>query len=372
MKLRFPVDALWAQINKIGAPKREYALDSAIREPLPPIVTSAGGIDVTIDEIDTPGGLLSSNGAQVVLYIPNQDKNIDRALVDGSAGKKVHIADCITLEQMRQKNRFQKYRAVVNVTGDFDVFGFSMIQRQHIESTSRLRVCINCLKYLNYKGYMTSPSESRKILSDFNLKDFFAENSTLFRYLPTSFTERKSGYSDDWKAISEQFRTSKNYTCESCHLDLNLSKHLLHAHHVDGNKRNNQYSNLKALCADCHRKQPLHDHMFIKAKDMALLQKLRKEQGILSSAADWEDLFALVDPPYAGLLRFYHRDKQSKPEIGYEITDSKNAVIAEIEIAWPGAKFGVVGNQSEQKKLAALGWKAVTLEDALREFRDRK
>lgn len=372
MKLHFPVDQLWILAREMGATERDFDLEVAIVEPLPSIVTSGGGIDVTIDEVDTDHGLLSSNGAQVVLYIPDQGRNIEAVLSDGAQGRRVHVADCITLEEMRQKNRFQRYRAVVNVTGDFEVFGRSQWQQENMEGFARLQVCINCLKHLNYRGYLTEPGRQMEIRKGFALKDFFAEHSTLFRYLPTSFVERKGGYAENWPALSEAYRASKGFTCEQCGLDLSSSKYLLHAHHVDGNKRNNQVTNLKALCADCHRKQPLHDYMSIKAKDMAKLQALRKEQGILGDTTGWDDLFKLVDPPFQGLLRFYKTDGAIKPEIGYEVVDAFGEVVAEVEIAWPNAKFAVAANDRDRQLLAALGWKVETLESALKSFRQRK
>jgi hypothetical protein len=353
----------------MGAVDKDFSLDVASAVPLPPILTNAGGIDVTIEEIDTAHGLLSSNGAQVVLFIPDHGSRVDSVLADGKDGRRVHIADCITLEQMRQKNRFQKYRAVVNVTGDFEIFGVSQANREPVDGTARLHVCINCLKHLNYHGYVTEPKTQHQIRQDFNLKDFFAENSTLFRFLPTSFIERKAGYADNWPQVSEQFRSSRDFVCGQCNLDLKQWKYLLHAHHIDGNKRHNQYANLMALCVDCHRKQPLHDFMFIKAKDMTQLQSLRHEQGIFGDASSWDDTFKLVDPPFQGVLRFYKADGAVKPEIGYEIVDKTGRVIAEVEIAWPNAKLAVVADFGSLKTLKALGWKVETLESALKKFR---
>jgi hypothetical protein len=369
MKLRFPVDALWAQVRRMGASEREYSLEVSDKEPPPPIVTSAHGIDVTIEEVDTEFGLLSCNGAQVVLYIPDHGNNIDAVLANGRDGRRVHVADCATLEQMRQKNRFQRYRAVVNISGEFEVFGFSQAQGESAKDLARLQICINCLKHLNYNGYLTDPRRQFEIRKNFSLKDFFAEHSSLFRFLPTSFIERKEGYADNWREISERTRANKGYCCESCELDLNAYKYLLHTHHMDGNKRNNQPSNLKALCADCHRKQPLHDFMSVRARDMSRLQKLRKEQGILSAATEWGALLELVDPPYDGLLRFYQRDGALKPEVGYEVLNSAGVMVAEAQIAWPSARFAIVRDENERGKLVGLGWKVDTLATALRHYR---
>jgi hypothetical protein len=374
MKLHFPIEQLWRLVRKMGAQERQYSLNAPVTEPVPDIVTrfNQGGAEIALEDVDVTGGVLGSHGAQIVLYIPDQGQGIDEVLQDGPKGKKVHVADCQTLEQMRQRNRFQRYQAVVNVTGDFNVFGFSMSQRKSVEGTARLRVCINCLKHLNYKGYVTEREQASQILNRFNLKDFFAEHSTLFRYLPTAFIEPKSGYADDWQEISRNFRARKNYSCENCRVDLNAHKNLLHCHHIDGNKRNNSVTNLQALCADCHRKQPLHDNMYVKAADLSVIQKLRKNQGVLGYTTDWNDLFQLIDPPYQGLLRLYKSRNEPKPEIGYEVMDASGAVKAEVEIAWPNAKFAVVGNELSKQRLSTLGWKAVTLEEALRGFRDRK
>ncbi|TYC63823.1 HNH endonuclease [Marinobacter sp. BW6] len=374
MKLHFPVEQLWAQVRKMGAAERPYTLNISLPDPLPDIVNrfNEGGAEIELKDVETTGGLLSSNGAQIVLYIPDQGQNIDSVLENGHEGKKVHVADCQTLEQMRQRNRFQRYRAVVNTSGDFEVFGYSKNTFSSREGSARLRVCINCLKHLNYRGYVSTPARQREILSQFDLKNFFAHYSSLFRYLPKSFIEDKGGYAENWKEVSARYRESKEYICESCGVDLKQAKALLHTHHIDGNKRNNNEANLQALCADCHRKQPLHDHMYIKQRDMLIIQQFRKAQNIIGASTSWDELFGLVDSAFEGLLRLYQQQGSAKPEIGYEITGADGAVVAESEIAWPSAEFAVVGNATEKNNLESMGWRAVTLEEALREFRDRK
>jgi len=371
MKLTFSADPLQNLARKMGGPERAFSLNVAPPDPLISIVNrfNEGGAEIELKDVENVGGLLSSHGAQIILYIPDQGQNIDQVLEHGHEGKRVHVADCQTLEQMRKRNRFQRYRALVNTSGDFEVFGYSKVTFQSLEGTARLRVCINCLKHLNYRGYVSGPAWQKEILADFDLKNFFAHYSSLFRYLPKSFIENKGHYAENWKEVSARYRASKNFVCESCGVDLDQHKALLHTHHIDGNKRNNSEANFQALCADCHRKQPLHDHMFIKQRDMSLIQKLRQQQNILSDASSWDDLFELVDSAFEGLLRLYQRQGSAKPEIGYEITGSGGAVIAEAEIAWPDAKFAIIGSESQPKPLALLGWKVETLSSALLQFR---
>lgn len=107
----------------------------------------------------------------------------------------------------------------------------------------------------------------------------------------------------------------------------------------------------------------------IKAQDMEKLQTLRYEQGILGDAASWDDIFKLVDPPFAGLLRFYKAEGAVKPEIGDEVIDQAGSVIAEVEVAWPTARLAVVKEHSAIALLKGLGWKVETLESALQKFR---
>lgn len=365
MKLLSPASSLWPLVQKIGAEQVEIELDSGPRDDID-IQLGEGGLDITLAEVKPRGGLLEYSGRQVVLYIPDQGRNIDKALDHGPSGKKVHVADCVTLEQMRQKNRFERYRAVANTSGSFEVFGTSHSTGEDVEGQANLRVCINCLKHLNYKGYVTEPGRAREVLNNFDLEEFFLAHSTLFRYLPKTISAKQGGYVANWASISSAFREKKQWRCESCGLDLSSHRNLLHTHHVDGNKAHNEEPNLKAFCADCHRKQPMHGYLYIKSMDMVTIQRLRHEQGVMGNNDSWAALLDLVDTSFNGLLRFYQSKRRAIPEVGYDVMNTKGEVVLQAELAWPKEKTGVVHDEEEKKQLLSAGWSAQTLSEALR------
>ena len=63
----------------------------------------------------------------------------------------------------------------------------------------------------------------------------------------------KGEYHNNWNRIKEHIRWLNGYHCERCGSpdDKNTS-HVLTVHHLDGNKSNNAYWNLAALCQRCH------------------------------------------------------------------------------------------------------------------------
>ena len=63
----------------------------------------------------------------------------------------------------------------------------------------------------------------------------------------------KNNYSDDWKNIADKIKDIAGWKCENCG-QKNSSENgcRLTVHHIDGNKANNDFNNLVALCQRCH------------------------------------------------------------------------------------------------------------------------
>ena len=139
MKLISPASQLWSLVEQMGAEPAEFDIGTKPRDPIA-IKLEGAGLDVPLEDVEATGGLLGYAGRQVVLYIPDHGRRVDEALLDGwNDGKKVHVADCKVLDTMRQKNRFERYRAVANTSGKFEVFGTSNRTGQSVEGTAELR-----------------------------------------------------------------------------------------------------------------------------------------------------------------------------------------------------------------------------------------
>lgn len=241
------------------------------------------GKELSLEEVETSfGGLLTYNGEQVILYIKDTRKDRDTLQHDRENAPKFHVAECRTLDAMRNKNRFERYVVTNNTTGIFKVEATEQYTNHREELEVPLFVCKNCLKALNWKGCANSSTFRTKLRNEFSLEDFFAEYSTFFRSKPrfTDESAPKGGYAPNWSQISERYRSSQNWICEGCGVNLDAHRGLLHSHHKNGVISDNSPSNLKALCVVCHKQEPDHSRMHVSTSNRILIQGLRAKQGI--------------------------------------------------------------------------------------------
>ena len=355
MKLSDNFNALWNNVKQMGAEPDEF-------EPIDGEL--AKGREAKPGEIETHNGVLSFRGRQVVLYIPDHGIRVLQALDDGCAGKKFHIAQCRTLDEMKQKKRFERYFVKNNLSELFHIHGHNE-DNHAVEGHTSLKVCKNCLKYLNYKGSATiNHMGLNRVVADFDMGEFFSTYSSVFRHMPQEMkTINTKGYTYDWDNISAKARENAGHTCSECSVNLDENRRLLHTHHINGVKHDNSHQNLQVLCADCHRKQPLHDHMFVKHEDMQTINRLRREQGLIKeNAPDWKTALDRADPAFRGVLDLAQKKGgYGPPEIGYKLIDQTGRVVEELEVAWPESKFGIAINNPK----AVDGWYLIGLKEAL-------
>jgi hypothetical protein len=133
--------------------------------------------------------------------------------------------------------------------------------------SAKLNVCKNCLALLRWKDYSPNASATIKntIVGEFILSEFFEKYpKDLISNIPTHTVDTAplNDYSEDWGLLAAKLKLQRGYTCESCGLKLiGTDKKFLHGHHKDGQKSNNNPSNIEILCLGCHAKEPMHSHM---------------------------------------------------------------------------------------------------------------
>ena len=363
MKLTVDLSLLHQAVKTMGADIIDFELSSELI-PIEPIDKQLSeGLEVNFEDIEFDTGLASYQGRQVLLYIKDHGSRVLTALEDGSRGNKFHIADCVTLDDMRKRGRFERYVVTNNLTESFPVSGIVWETNQIVEGETQLKVCKNCLNHLNYKGYKTKPKGP--IFHAFSLADFFDTYSSFFKFMPSGVANSQiPHYTKDWDEVSKGIRQKFNYQCQQCGVDLSRNKRLLHVHHINGVKSDNRDSNLTPLCCDCHRKQPNHQHMFIKHEETKLIARLRNEQG-LNVKESWKDIYDLADPGVHGVIDLLEKYHVSLPEVGQQIQNEKREVVAELELSWPLKKVGVAINKPEAIAATKLGWKVYSMRHAL-------
>lgn len=312
----------------------------------------AEGKDVELKDVELESGLLSYKGRHVTLYIK----------ANGSSAR-FHISDCKTLQSMRANGRFERYVVTNQTTGEF------VVDSGYGETKAKLKVCQNCLRKLNYKG-CNSGTPISKVVQEFDMKEFFATYSSFFPHMPSRLADSApDGYTDDWSRVSSHYRVEKNFECEQCGVNMKSNKSLLHVHHISGVKSDNSPRNLKAVCADCHSKEPLHDHMFLSHRERQIINDLRREQGILSDLGAWKELFDYADPGVHGVLHACKEVYLSLPEVNHFVIDSFDDIVARLELAWPKHKFGVAVSSNDISDAVNAGWKVVGIDEFLSDYR---
>lgn len=222
-------------------------------------------------------GRLSLMKVKVILHILDKDVNRidnyavrtpnDYARLSDVPGfieelHKYHFLDCRTLQRMRSIGREFRYRLSLRTDGRFT---YQLLKNNEIFATSdqqRLLPCQNCL---NVFGSLCGTSFNRYT---FMPNDFFGRMGEKIGlpdngYPLESQELTNNVYHREFKKISRIAKIKKKYICEKCGMDLsvpNLKKYL-HCHHVNADKSDVRWINLKCVCIKCHAEEPFHGHI---------------------------------------------------------------------------------------------------------------
>jgi len=225
-------------------------------------LTSANGLDISADDLTIlSDGTLAYKNSRVILYIRD-------VAVYGKQEiqPRFHLANCSTLQQMRERNRFDRYVVSTRTDGRFNI---NIIRSEIIRAELYdLSVCQNCLNLLSFDGFRMNWAQSKRInfVKSFKIALFFDKYPrSLHSQKPTYNSDNAplNTYSIDFNEISQKIKNDSGWRCQECGIDLSekTSKKWLHVHHKNGLKYDNSRDNLEALCIKCHAKKPNHGHI---------------------------------------------------------------------------------------------------------------
>ena len=224
------------------------------------------GIDVgDISEVEVdPDGSFTYRGRKVLVYIRDQSVGNSDELRDF----RYHVAECGTLIQMREQNRYARYVVTTRTDSYFVVNLFRMGQDDPFKKhfTRHMEVCKNCLTALDWKGYKALGGSAKTACwENFDPRAFLDRYGSKVKGLPVHSPETApiNEYPHDWSEISCRERERAGWTCNHCSLICSdpEARKWLQLHHRDGNKANSSPGNLESLCLECHAQKFAHEHL---------------------------------------------------------------------------------------------------------------
>jgi len=224
------------------------------------------GIEIPIEDVQVLNdGTHVYKGRRVIVYIRDQEE-----YAGAISFPKYHLAMCDTLSRMMLAGRYKK-RYVVASRED-GLFKINRIRNGKVAESGdkKLDVCQHCLQELSYKGYSGTLSKQAraKTVSSFSLREFFDEYGRSCVWAAPTYDSTHAPinvYSPNFFRVAKSIKEYRGFRCEEpkCKIDLSALEHrrFLHAHHLDGDKSDNDPANIRLLCIRCHSKQFGHSHM---------------------------------------------------------------------------------------------------------------
>ena len=300
MKLSIDFSGIIKARESIHAPSAEVVLFKSLDKPKSQseiTLEEKGYVKLTEktfkEDVEFVGGIPSIGNRPVLLhiYLPHNDIG-ELTQNPPYEGPRYHFFDCETLERMRQGGRYDRYVATEDPGGGFAVKPKNVKTRKWgKEIKAQLLPCRHCLNALDYDGFLLiSEPQQKELVKDLRAKDVLERVRPIFRCRPlySSATMPDGNYPKDWARISEQTRRRAGWKCTCCRVVLESpkGKGLLHTHHKNGIPGDTKPSNLRVLCALCHKNQPFHGRMQIENHEARFIAEKRKKQGLERSCRE--------------------------------------------------------------------------------------
>lgn len=235
-----------------------------------------GNVDMKLGDISVDDkGLLHIGGTKVVAYIRDQRKEIDST--KKYSEYRYHLCNCEALRQMRKNGRERRYLTTKRKDGRFKVYDTSGSTSVELDDVT-LDLCKLCIRELQKQGLWFTPFSLEKYFEKYDSKV-----PKTIRRIET--VPEVQNYTPDQRELSRKYREAAGYCCQECKVNCSSKPSLLHLHHRDGDRSNNEHTNLSVLCKVCHSREPYHTQVLNK-EDVELIKSLRKEQGIIDLGID--------------------------------------------------------------------------------------
>lgn len=262
----------FTKFEKFWESIKKFNIDEEVKRELENLINGTGKeIDLNDENlIFTKSGIyyILDDGtlSKQTLYISDKDiKWFNSYVADNINIKelpKYHIYNCATLSEMKNNNRMHRYKISLRKDGTFYfifVNGKEVVKKNQ---NQKLEICGHCLNKFN------SIHKKDYYKNNFNLNDFFKTYNNYFRdididRLEYDYMTIPKYYSDDWFIISSKMKQKRDYICEKCYFKPKnkYEKRFIHTHHINGDKTNNGFDNLKVLCIKCHSEEFNHSHI---------------------------------------------------------------------------------------------------------------
>ncbi|XRE42278.1 hypothetical protein ACIVBQ_000482 [Tenacibaculum discolor] len=256
-KLNSLLEEMGAELKRIKTPNSWEGIDdSKLAELL-----KTGEVEIELGEIKTNDGVFEYKGKKVIVYIRDQYYKYY------SRGYKFHLTKCNTIGRAFLNRRNSRYVVSLRTDGLFKINLMEDNQIVKEDLIEPMNVCKNCLEQVNYKEYKIHPYHIKtNIYENFDLAEYFNQfkdsnlNTGLFR---NANNAPLNVYNKNFNLKSKAIREKRNYICQDCEIDMSNNEHkkFAHVHHRDGDKSNDNPTNLEVLCIECHSKQPEHNRL---------------------------------------------------------------------------------------------------------------
>lgn len=261
-------------IKKMGATKIPWELSQEISkiDVQGPIEHKDKTLTTVLDDFEMDDlGIMYKDGRAWILHIKEpKSATIDDLENNPKISEDVPryhiIGNCRTLEDMKRRNRKDRYVTTDILKESFEVYGYEKKSkfyfatgRQELVTDVKLGVCINCLKKVNHNQIKIKKDDKTNLQwrEEFDVEKWF-KNNIQEKFLKPKYSTKnypKPGYNAEFDRKKRQLKIDCNWKCSNCELDCSdiINRNLIHCDHVSGVTGDNSDENLRVLCIDCHR-----------------------------------------------------------------------------------------------------------------------